>query len=634
MSLRFLEENEMGAIVKSGYSLVNQAMSYGNEIKKSPDATENAIRFAGFAALGIAQATAPTVFLNNISVKLVDNADFLCSIQIFQNLNYWVNGGWKQGDLIPKFANAAFSGATASCFALLLDQWKFIEVSQLAASIGSKVPLLQPLTNLSALVFIRGQLAIGFALLDVHNLWNGYDSWCAKSAAEVEVARINSQITQQGTTPLLQTELAKAQAKLDLASLKLKQNMIDVAQFTSQIALNVLCISGYATASPVIIGFGLVSYGLAIVSFLNNTSNKKTIEDLKNTIGPHHPLNPDHIRLYSSPDLLSPSHWIDFAGRIVSKYEGLDTVCKFGTGGVDFYEKFWDKPSTSFVLAKDSLDANVSWNKFTNLVPRTQKVMQQICEGKANFKETINSTCMLAVTFFESYAWYAGMSDLGKMSSAFKAWKNGFFVTGLAAGITKESFDLDKWDQKKAVAALRVNYWNRHPLLNCTGTDQIRDHYAGKIASSTDQAKRVKWQDRINTINALPAEKHLEYVATYNKHLTKKKDDWSEIEKYAEVSKKSAENFRRNAFIKMISLGVDLAVITLTVQQVTTVIIPVIGLQFAAIARAKQVFAAVNLTLGTLSMYAIHYSEYEVQDRKALLITERHIKPAKLEVKR
>ncbi len=622
------------AAADKAYKTADKGLLWASEIRKSPDATENSIRFVGFVALGVLQTTTPTTPLwKNLSVRLVDNADFLCSVQIFQNLNYWVNGGWREGDYLPKFANLVFTNVTASCVVLLLDQWKFLEVGQLAATIGTKVPLLKWVTERTVNEYLRSQLAIGFLLLDVHQLWCGYDNFIEFRRSQAECARLGASInTQQGNIPQLQAQLVLEKDKMDLAKLKLKQNMVDVAQFTSQVALNVLCVYGYGAASPVIIGWGLTSYGIGVFSFLYKNSNKATLERLENRINPPQILNPDEYPLFSSPSQFDPRHYLDFAARLVTKFEGLDNLCKLVGGMFEFQDKCRKSITQPYKNIKATLDANVEFNKFTNLFPRTQKQGEQVYKGKVSWKETIGSVGLLGVTIFESFSWCWSMNDLGKAGNVFKVWKNGFFITGLTANIVSDSYKLDKYDSRKNLATAKLQKWANHPLRTCNTTAEIRQLYTDKITNQPDSPKRANWQKKIDEIAALDAAGHVSYVARYKQHIQKKQDDWREIGAYLNNAKRGAGMARDNSAIKVVSLCVDMAVISLTVSKVTTAIIPVIGLQIAAIDRAKQVFTMVNLGLGLKGLYTIHFKEYFVDDFKNHLITKRNIKPAKLDV--
>lgn len=575
----------MGIAIRAAGSAVDNAFNWVNNIRKSPDATETAIRLAGFTALATsALAGVSSPFLNNVSGRALANADLINCVQLLPSLQFAVSGQYTNPDrsFMDKVINALFTTIGINSVVLSLSEWQFIDLGRTVAALGNNVSILKPLTELSVTFVLRSQLTAAYGCIFLSNV----KSLCFG----------NNNSAQK------------------------RQILFDIAYSAAQIAFNVFIIGGTSTASPLVIGLGITAYGLGTASFLHKVAFDRQI----NPVQAPAQLNEAQVPAYNPPTASPVARTVDFASRLSEKFEGLDTACKFTSGAIDFYGLF--APVTAeFKNMKANLASLIDFNKATNLFPRTQKVGQQICEGRVSFQETLSAVCLLAVTVFESLTWYWSMSDLGKAGNVFKLWRNGIFITGLTASVTSDSMKIAEMEKRVREAQSRERKWQNHPLKDNPNVALVADYYQAKLLANptAPQAKRDNWTRKLTQINQGQFN-----VAAYRTHIAKKKGDWEGIKEYRKELMETSSNARNGTFLKIVSLALDVAVISMTVCSFTSVAL--FGAPFALLATTQRVFTTVNFALGCVSMNNLYFKEYTVEARKEYLLKDRQINPARL----
>ena len=482
-------------------SSVDKGFNWFNEVRKSTDATENAIRFVGFSAVALmAIRGTDTPFLKNLSgSKLLENADLINSAFLFPSIDYWVDLADKyftcNGNPRPlseenksflfNMGMVTWTAVSASCVTLLLDQWKFIDLGKLAISLGNKVTMLRPVIDLGSMVIVRTQLAVGFLLMDLYNI---------QQLSKLSKPDIS-------TNP---NDLPLAMAKYEA---KLRQRRIDIVQLTSQVAMNVLFITGATVSSPAIIGLGLVAYGLGVVSYVHKQAYNKEIVE---------PSTP-RVKKFS---VLNPSDWVDFSSKICCTFLGLDAFSKLSTGAISFSKAFDFKAGLDFVTlnqfdfspyfkalesysvpfenAKETFSNFVGLGKLTSLPGRIHTLGKQICEGKVGYIETLGMAALTVVTSMESYGWYAGMSELGKVSALFKSWRNGFYASGLSVIVVSDTWNIN---MQVPHAEGKIKNWDLRNQLALAGNQSLLDYYNSKLtAADAPESKKPVWEKKANKL--------------------------------------------------------------------------------------------------------------------------------------
>lgn len=559
----------MGAVNTERYS----GLAWANEIlRKDPRELENALRLIGYTALGVISATGSSApLLTNLTTRFLTTADFITSIQIATSMKYWEKGEWRNAEPIKVATNAIFTSVTAGCGVMLLDQLKFLDVGKIAASIGGKIPLLRPLTSLTATFVLRSQLAVGFAFLNV-----------------MEIRKLSQQ----------NNEATK------------RQIMIDIAQWTSQIALNVLIIVSASATSPAIIFFGVVAYGLAGVSCIHRYVNDAEINN--------HGQAPVHAPAPAMRNLTSIgegyAHVLDFTSKLATKFEGWDSASKFGVGIIESF-KFFSTISIPVAEVGAMLGDAISINKVTKLVGHVQNLKKEW-----NFADTAGLVCLTVSTLFDITSFYWLMSNLGKPSTVFKVWKNGIFMMGLFSGAIKDSRDIKASQGKRDNAHQHLDKWtNRKGTVNSLAT--MRDYYAARLqnAARVPTSKYLKWTNLRNQIQTLldNGVDDQERINTFNSNVDRKIIVWDSNKKYFINDIEDKKGKWNGSVLKMTSIALDLGKITLDVCAISAVVIPGIGVNFAVLYWTRAAFTVTNLALGIVGMNSFYFKVYSVEEHKA-----------------